>query len=38
MLISGLIGDRLMAGLLVRFGAVMAFFKTILVACPVACV
>ena len=37
-LISRLIWDRPMTGLVVRFGAVMAYFETILVAGLVACV
>ena len=37
-LISGLIWDSPMADLVVRFGAVMAYFETFLVACLMACV
>ena len=37
-LISGLIWDRPMAGLVVRFGVVMAYFEIVLVAGLVACV
>ena len=38
MLISKLIWNRPMAGLVVRFGLVMAYFETVLVAGLVACV
>ena len=37
-LISRLICDSPMAGLVVRFGAVMAYFETVLAVGPVACV
>ena len=37
-LILGLIWDRPMASLVVRFGAIMAYFETVLMASLVACV
>ena len=38
MLISGLIWDPPMAGFVVKFGVVMAYFETVLVAGLMACV
>ena len=38
MLILGLIWDRPMVGLVVKFGVVMAYFETVLVVGLVACV